>query len=137
MQPRFKGPLVIVKILPSDTYKVQNLNTKGSAPRTDTNAHVSQIKIWRGFIDDVNDVEVNDTSSDSNSEDESPAISTREQIDSGGSCVENCSEDNNKSDMSSYDNIPAGRIIEPENNIEKRTRKREQRLPGRFADFII
>ena len=127
--------MVIVKILFSNAYKVQSLNTKASAPRTDTNAHVSQIKIWRGFIDDVNDVEVSDTSSDSNFEDESPVISTREQIDSGGSCVENWSEDNNQNDMSSYDNIPAGRIIELENNIEKRTRKR--RLPTIFADFII
>lgn len=42
-----KGPLVVTKVLPSDTYRVQSLSAKGNSKRART-AHVSQIKIWRG-----------------------------------------------------------------------------------------
>ena len=54
LQSRFKGPLLVTQSLPSDTYRVQNLNSKESS-KTDTTAHVSQLKLWRGHDDESDD----------------------------------------------------------------------------------
>ena len=51
LQPRTKGPLVITQVLPSDTYRVQALTARGTSARN-TTAHVSQLRIWRGAIDE-------------------------------------------------------------------------------------
>lgn len=51
LQARYKGPLVITKVFPSDTYRVQSLAAKGDSKHA-TTAHVSQIKIWRGLNSD-------------------------------------------------------------------------------------
>lgn len=64
--PHYKDPMVITKILPSDTYAVQRLGGKVSHEST---AHISQLKIWRSGDYDLSDHENNDeTSSDSDVE---------------------------------------------------------------------
>lgn len=47
-QARNKGPLVITQVLPFDTYRVQSLAANDQS-KLGTTAHVSQLKIWRGF----------------------------------------------------------------------------------------
>lgn len=47
LQRRFKGPLVITQVLPSDTYRVTNLEDKQDQMRT--TAHVSQLKLWKNY----------------------------------------------------------------------------------------
>lgn len=54
LQYRNKGPFVITKVLPLDTYAIQSFTAKGKAKRA-TTAHVSQIKIWRGFESESDD----------------------------------------------------------------------------------
>lgn len=60
LQSRNKGPLVITKVLPADTYGIQSLTAKRNSKRT-TTAHVSQIKIWRGFESESDDESVDDS----------------------------------------------------------------------------
>ena len=61
LQARFKGPLVITEVLPSDTYRVQNLRSKEPSSR-DVTAHVRQLKLWTGvneesdFDDDLDEL---------------------------------------------------------------------------------
>lgn len=42
----------MVDVLPSDTYRIQGLNVDNRSLRINTTAHVSQLKIWRDFVDD-------------------------------------------------------------------------------------
>lgn len=44
-QPKYRGPLVVTQVLPSDTYRVTELD-KTKASRFATTAHVSQLKGW-------------------------------------------------------------------------------------------
>lgn len=80
LQPRNKGPFVITDTWPSDTYVIQNLKAKGNSKRI-TTAHVSQIKIWRGF------------KSDSENEDESDLSDIEQDLNCKASNNVNLSED--------------------------------------------
>lgn len=52
LQSRYGGPMVVVEVLPSDTYRIKKLNETHDHGY-ETTAHVSQLKIWRGTqIDD-------------------------------------------------------------------------------------
>lgn len=46
LQPKYRGPLQIIKVLPSDTYHVASIPIEGSRVYS-TTAHVSQLKQWR------------------------------------------------------------------------------------------
>ena len=65
-QSTFSEPMVIVKVLPGDTYRIKRVNEFRDRGFV-TTAHVSQLKIWRGGeeTDDENDV---NTESESESE---------------------------------------------------------------------
>lgn len=52
LQTRYKGPLFMTEILPSDTYREQDLGKKDSS-KLDTTAHVSQLKIWRELNEEI------------------------------------------------------------------------------------
>nr|CAI5840188.1 unnamed protein product [Callosobruchus analis] len=47
LQVNYKGPLVISKVLPADTYEVTTLNPERAGHIFKTNVHVSQLKIYR------------------------------------------------------------------------------------------
>lgn len=64
LQARFKGPLVVVEVLPSDTYRVQGLNTHNRALRINTTVHVSQMKIWKDDLSEESEEECLDESSE-------------------------------------------------------------------------
>ncbi|GBN28776.1 hypothetical protein AVEN_246083-1 [Araneus ventricosus] len=62
-QPRYRGPMVVTEILPSDTYRISQLEPSNDRLYA-TTAHVSQLKVWRSWNED-------DDVSSENSDDES------------------------------------------------------------------
>jgi len=61
LQAKFRGPMVIEEILPSDTYKISNL-LRGKK-RYETTAHADQLKLYRNHDDSENAAEVSDDQS--------------------------------------------------------------------------
>lgn len=55
LQPRYKGPYVVVRVLPSDVYKINRLCDQNG--RFSTTAHVSQLKIWRNRTSETEEEE--------------------------------------------------------------------------------
>jgi len=53
-QARYRGPMVVTEVLPSDTYKISQLETSNGRLYA-TTAHVSQLKNWKGFDEDDDD----------------------------------------------------------------------------------
>lgn len=53
LQLKFRGPLVITKIYPSDTYEVADLRCKKTGRRYASTAFSSQLKLWRPSDFDV------------------------------------------------------------------------------------
>jgi transposase InsO family protein len=51
-QPKYRGPLIVVKVLPGDTYGVTQLEDKEKGHFFATTAHVSQLKPWRIYDDE-------------------------------------------------------------------------------------
>ena len=51
LQDRYRGPLVVVEVLPGDVYRVPELD-QGKNSRFATTAHVSQLKSWRIYNED-------------------------------------------------------------------------------------
>ncbi|GBN10811.1 hypothetical protein AVEN_239886-1 [Araneus ventricosus] len=45
-QPRYRGPMVVPEIPPSDTYRISQVEPSNGRPYA-TIAHVSQLKAWR------------------------------------------------------------------------------------------
>ncbi|KAL6969043.1 hypothetical protein U1Q18_044669 [Sarracenia purpurea var. burkii] len=45
LSPKFRGPLVVVKRIATDTYRCQSLNTEGVI--LDTNFHISALRLLR------------------------------------------------------------------------------------------
>jgi len=50
LQDKYRGPLVVTEVLPSDVYRVVDLNNNKYS-RFATTAHVSQLKSWRLFTE--------------------------------------------------------------------------------------
>ncbi|GBM38501.1 hypothetical protein AVEN_24593-1 [Araneus ventricosus] len=48
-QPRYRGPMVVTEILPSDTYRISQLDPSNGRPYA-TVAHVSQLKTWKCWM---------------------------------------------------------------------------------------
>ncbi|GBL71565.1 hypothetical protein AVEN_68642-1 [Araneus ventricosus] len=53
-QPRYRGPMVVTEILPSDTYRISQPEPSNGRPYA-TIAHVSQFKAWRSWNEDDDD----------------------------------------------------------------------------------
>ncbi|GBL86035.1 hypothetical protein AVEN_89091-1 [Araneus ventricosus] len=53
-QPRYRGPMVVTEILPSDTYRISQLEPSNGR-RYATTAHVSRLKAWRSWNEDDDD----------------------------------------------------------------------------------
>lgn len=51
LQRRYRGPLIVTKILPADTYEVTDLMDHGGRPYL-TTAHVSQLKLWKNHAEE-------------------------------------------------------------------------------------
>ncbi|UYV66976.1 hypothetical protein LAZ67_4003508, partial [Cordylochernes scorpioides] len=51
-QPKYRGPLIITEVLPSDTYRVTQLSERTSGRFYTTTAHISQLKSWHSEEDD-------------------------------------------------------------------------------------
>lgn len=60
-QAKYRGPLVVTKTLPGDTYRVSQLQAEGTRFYT-TTAHVSQLKNWRCIKNE--DEEISDSTDD-------------------------------------------------------------------------
>ncbi|GBM45352.1 hypothetical protein AVEN_172971-1 [Araneus ventricosus] len=53
-QPRYRGPMVVTEILPSDTYRISQLEPSNGRLYA-TTAHVSKLKAWRSWNEDDDD----------------------------------------------------------------------------------
>ncbi|UYV66796.1 hypothetical protein LAZ67_4002874, partial [Cordylochernes scorpioides] len=51
-QPKYRGPLIITEVLPSDTYRVTQLSEITGGRFYTTTAHISQLKSWHSEEDD-------------------------------------------------------------------------------------
>ncbi|UYV70994.1 hypothetical protein LAZ67_8001358, partial [Cordylochernes scorpioides] len=51
-QPKYRGPLIITEVLPSDTYRVTQLSERTGGRFYTTTAHISQLKSWHSEKDD-------------------------------------------------------------------------------------
>ncbi|UYV82246.1 hypothetical protein LAZ67_21001454 [Cordylochernes scorpioides] len=51
-QPKYRGPLIITEVLPSDTYRVTQLSERTGGRFYTTTAHISQLKYWHSEEDD-------------------------------------------------------------------------------------
>ena len=115
LEPRFKGPLVIVGIEPGDTYRVKRLRNDLTGKRV-TTAHVSQLKIWRG-------------------EEEN------EETDSlGGSEISNEEQDvfvKNQKEIVSEDKVENAKSnVQSAESEQTRASKRVRRKPDFYGDLI-
>ncbi|GBM09513.1 hypothetical protein AVEN_100425-1 [Araneus ventricosus] len=50
-QPRYRGPMVVTEVRPSDTYRISQLEPRKGRPYA-TIVHVSQLKAWRSWNED-------------------------------------------------------------------------------------
>ncbi|GBM71464.1 hypothetical protein AVEN_273932-1 [Araneus ventricosus] len=57
-QPRYRGPMVVTEIRPSDTYRISQLEPRNGRPCA-TIVHVSQLKAWRSWNEDDDDSSTN------------------------------------------------------------------------------
>ncbi|GBL99175.1 hypothetical protein AVEN_140647-1 [Araneus ventricosus] len=53
-QPRYKGPMVVTEIRPSDTYRISQLEPRNGRTYA-TIIHISQLKAWRSWNEDDDD----------------------------------------------------------------------------------
>lgn len=70
LHEKYRGPLVVTRKLPSDTYLVSDLNDGASGRRYASTAHVSQLKLWEPELSEADDEKFDakddlDTSSES------------------------------------------------------------------------
>ncbi|GBL87280.1 hypothetical protein AVEN_270543-1 [Araneus ventricosus] len=57
-QPRYRGPMVVTEVRPSDTYRISQLEPRKGCPYV-TIVHVSQLKAWRSWNEDDDDSSTN------------------------------------------------------------------------------
>ncbi|GBM17820.1 hypothetical protein AVEN_10713-1 [Araneus ventricosus] len=57
-QPRYRGPMVVTEVCPSDIYRIAQLEPSNGRPYA-TIVHVSQLKVWRSWNEDDDDSSTN------------------------------------------------------------------------------
>lgn len=132
LQARYKGPLVITEALPSDTYRVQSLRNK-NAVKSITTAHVSQLKIWRGF-DDESESESDDDDDDGDYKSLDGSVSDQNERNVDQSIPDvsvNVENENLNVELSEESNETEGNDL----IVRKSTRNRQR--PQKLKDFIV
>lgn len=125
LQLKFKGPMVITAVLPNDTYGITYLREQGRN-RFSTTAHVSQLKIWRGNIEDLREEEKIDSElQDYPEESESIEINVNKESSTNDNTIDRIVENNNVGDDESSSEEPR----------DSRRSKRELRKPKYLKDY--
>ncbi|XP_023247769.1 uncharacterized protein LOC111643795 [Copidosoma floridanum] len=107
LQRVYGGPLVIVGVGPSDTYRVKKLNESNDR-NFETTAHVKQLKIWTGFNQNVSDEESDENTSENESENNCERVSGDSTPE-----IENRETDGNfMNDLESSENVPLVTTVE-------------------------
>lgn len=125
LQPKYRGPLVIIKRLPSDTYHVADLNDGAEGRRYAATAHASQLKLWKpsnSESDDGSDSEEESSGEEEAAEREVPA----EEPANGSNDVISISE-----------NTRVEKEKKSESELKLRSLKRQKRAPVRFEDYEL
>lgn len=73
-QARYRGPLVVIGVLPSDTYRVSDLADTRSGKRFNMTAHISQLKVYKNPVE-------NKSTEDETESDEEDVIAETEDPD--------------------------------------------------------
>ncbi|KAL7290023.1 hypothetical protein TKK_0015752 [Trichogramma kaykai] len=118
LQSAYTGPFVIIEIIPRDTYRIIKLNESNNR-KYETTAHVSQLKIWRGFD---NTLEIEHDYDFENSDDYLNNISDRDQAEGN----ENIENNSNKKDEGSVNQI----------NPNVQLNKRKIKKPSYLKDYV-
>ncbi|GBM81155.1 hypothetical protein AVEN_226973-1 [Araneus ventricosus] len=58
-QPRYRRPMVVTEVRPSDTYRISQLEPRNGRPYATIIVHVSQLKVWRSWNEDDDDSSTN------------------------------------------------------------------------------
>ena len=125
LQSLFGGPMVIVGVLPGDTYKIRKLNEFGDRGFEST-AHVSQLKIWRGSQDNEKEDFV-----------ESEASLDKDQLESESTDSE---KENNDVDVNVTRNdmnvqIKNLSLKETDDSVESKRPQRKKCIPSKLRDY--
>lgn len=80
LQARYRGPLLVTEVLPSDTFRIADINADARGRRYVATAHASQLKIWQPD-DDEHDSKADE--SDSGDSDTDHHDNEGETIDAG------------------------------------------------------
>lgn len=123
LQPRRVGPLVVTETIPSDTYRVQSLVSRGKGSRINTTAHVNQLRIWRGFSDD------SDCESDCESENEMTDEIDDTNENESGQLLDNV----NDNDVVINSNVNITK--DQSKSVKLRQSTKQQRLPARLQNM--
>ena len=123
LQAKYKGPMVVIGVLPADTYRVRNLRGTGRGNRR-TTAHISQLKIYRGYDDEV---DLQSSEEDGNTEEdgdieEEDIIDEEARVDEDGETNDEIVRDEGGE---GYASTPGSRA------------PRHRRAPVRFADYVV
>ena len=126
LQPLFGGLMVIVGVLPGDTYKIRKLNEFGDRGFEST-AHVSQLKIWRGSQDNEKEDFVESEANLDNDQLESDSTNNSEK--------ENNDVDENvtRNDMNvQIENLS---LTETDDLVESKRPQRKRCIPSKLRDY--
>lgn len=129
-QLKYRGPFVVIELLPGNTYKLEKLNKEDGGSNITTVSHVSQMKIYR------NSGESDDSGNDDSEDDEEVDF---EIVDISEHRDEESDEDSDDSDEEwkpdSDGNI--NDTLEVDDSIRQNTRtKRLVKKPRRFDDYV-
>lgn len=125
-QPKYRGPLVIIKKIGKDIYKVESLDKADRSRVFCTNAHVSHLKRYQNSIED-------DNSGEDDSEGEERHKGDIEEDKQYKVIDEYDSDDDYTTDL---DYIPEKEIQTGLQNEDRRP-SRNRRPPARFKDYIV
>lgn len=129
LQQKYKGPYLVVKVLPSDTYLISRLDVDDSKKRHTTTTHVSQLK---GYYNHEVSEDEERTGEKTEDEDED---STGEKSQDEDDVETEKTEDGERTKQKTEDEEETrGRNEAP---IKKERRRRARRMPRKFQDYEV
>ncbi|KAJ8949496.1 hypothetical protein NQ314_008187 [Rhamnusium bicolor] len=127
-QLKYRGPLVVIEVLPSDCYRLERLNNEDGGKSFMTTSHVSQMKIYKNHEDDAN---TNYDSESTGNDEEHVTVevekeSEEPEIETGPESDENDKEWEREQSESEVENA----------SLSEGRPKRKIRRPLRYDDFV-
>lgn len=123
LQSKYRGPLVVFKKLPGDTYGITDLQHDKEGRRYASTAHVSQLKLWQPVENEGN-------YEDASSDDETAFQVTENPM---STCPTNEPEECKQSTKKDQ-----GSTVKKASNAAAPTRERRaKKIPQHLQDFVL